>query len=143
MTSSNIQTILDYAAIAPFLIAISLFIDYCWQRSVRGSVSNVPPSIQTDEKSEQQAFEIPDPDAAIAELLDIPASVPPLDLPASTLPALAKLYSIPGSSKWSNSRKLRKAEREALLSAIALASLDYPQIPLNLIGDNWVYLSVC
>ena len=37
----------------------------------------------------------------------------PLDLPA-----LAKLYNVPKSSKWSNNRKLRTAERESVVNAI-------------------------
>ncbi|MEX0272480.1 hypothetical protein AB3R30_25530 [Leptolyngbyaceae cyanobacterium UHCC 1019] len=99
MTYITLQDLLSIAAIAPLMIAAALFVSHlvnCGQRAQT-------PQPATDD---------------LTDLLTIPASPPPIVPDDLTLPALAKLYSVPGSSKWSNSRKLRKAEREAVLSAI-------------------------
>ena len=99
MTYTTLQDLLTIAAIAPFAITAALFISHlvnCWQRT------QTPQPVDDD----------------LTDLLDIPASPKPIVPDDRTLPALAKLYSVPGSSKWSNSRKLRKIEKELVLTAI-------------------------
>lgn len=63
----SLQTILNYAAIAPFIIAVCLFIEYCWQRSASSRVSNAN-LIQVDECSTEQGFQA-------SELLPVPTPV--------------------------------------------------------------------
>ena len=99
MTYSTLQDLLTIAAIAPWMITAALFVSHlvnCWRRA------KTPQSVMDD----------------LTDLLNISASLAPIVPDERTLPALAKLYSVPGSSKWSNSRKLRKTERAAVLSAI-------------------------
>ncbi len=106
MTYTTLQDLLTIAAIAPLVITAALFISHlvnCWQRA------QTPESTTNDLEPGMDD---------LADLLDIPASPAPIVPDEPTLPALAKLYSVPGSSKWSNSRKLRKTEREAVLRAI-------------------------
>ncbi|MEX0272603.1 hypothetical protein AB3R30_26175 [Leptolyngbyaceae cyanobacterium UHCC 1019] len=99
MTYTTLQDLLTIAVIAPLMIAAALFISHlvnCWQRA------QTPQPVTDD----------------LTDLLNIPASPAPIVPDDRTLPALAKLYSVPGSSKWSNSRKLRASERLMVLSAI-------------------------
>ena len=99
MTYAALQDLLTFAAIAPWLIAAALLISHlvnCWRRA------QTPQAVMDD----------------LTDLLNIPASPAPIVPDDRTLPALAKLYNIPGSSKWGNSRKLKKIEKELVLTAI-------------------------
>ena len=99
MTYAALQDLLTFAAISPWLIAAALFVSHlvrCLQRT------QTPQPVVDD----------------LTDLLNSPASPAPIVPDDRTLPALAKLYSVPGSSKWSNTRKLRKIEKELVLTAI-------------------------
>jgi len=134
----DLQTFLDYAAIAPILITVGLFVEYCWRRSA------ATPAIPTQAigVAQSEALHIPDPitlaeialcdeliqvckDTAASDaenysdLLQIAPTPHPIEVPESALVPLGKLYSIPGSSKWGKTRRLRGSEREAVLAAIA------------------------
>lgn len=101
----ELQQILDYCAIAPILIAVALFAEYCWRRSAARVAPTLPPSAIEAE--------------TYSDLLQIAPSPAPVEVPDCALVPLGKLYSVPGSSKWSKSRKLRSGERQAVLAAIA------------------------
>lgn len=121
----TMQTILNYIAIAPVAVAIALFISYCWQRThnhttyTQAQVEAAIARLAALPAQQATLSQVPDSKADFSNLLEIPQTPQASEPFPETLPALAKLYGVSGSSKWSLTRKLRPVERTRVLQAIA------------------------
>ena len=120
-----VQTVLDYAALAPVAAALALFGLHLANRFTRPMPQPVAVEPTYNQQQVSNAIAALDalPEKASAESLDdllaIAPTVPTIAPMLSTLPALAKLYGVPGSGKWSPTRKLRASELALVMSAIA------------------------
>lgn len=119
------QTVLDYAALVPVAAALTLFALHLANRFTRSFPQ--PATVEPTYSQEQVVSAIAALDAlpekapaeSLDDLLAIAPTVPTVAPIPSTLPALAKLYGIPGAGKWSLTRKLRASELAQVMSAIA------------------------
>lgn len=120
------QTVLDYAALVPVAAALTLFALHLANRFIRSFPQ--PATVEPTYSQAQVVSAIAALDALpekaptlepVDDLLEIAPTVPTIAPMPSTLPALAKLYGIPGAGKWSLTRKLRASELAQVMSAIA------------------------
>lgn len=120
------QDLLNYAALVPIVAALSLFGLHLANRFSRPFPQ--PATTEPTYSQEQVVSAIAALDALpekaptlepVDDLLAIAPTAPTVAPMLSTLPALAKLYGVPGSGKWSLTRKLRANELAQVMSEIA------------------------